>query len=186
MHTAASQSVFLLTIPCLVCCWQNSVCLNKTLETALNFRPPSNSKRSPGSMPTWKLVNPANKDSTASPAVTRKTSASVLEMSLRLEGPSLCKHLPCLKSRAVLLVLKAASPALLIKPICGGEGAEHLGASSTLQDGAVLLTDFLAVESMFSLCWEAEQRLACIFLTYPSCRRGLGSLRSGAHLEAPR
>ncbi|EOB05905.1 hypothetical protein Anapl_13149 [Anas platyrhynchos] len=102
--------------------FRNPVCLNKTLEAALNFRPPSNSKRSAGSVPAWKLVNPANKDSTASPAVMRKTLAAVLEMSLLLRGPSHCMHLPCLKSRAVLLALQApGSPALLTKSVCGGK-----------------------------------------------------------------
>lgn len=177
MHTAASQSVFVLTILCLVCCWQNPVCLNKTLEAALNFRPPSNSKWSPGSMPAWKLVNPANKDSTASPAVTRKTLAAVLEVSFILEEPSLCMHLPWLKSRAALLVVKALWESCPPNKIWGEKGAELSGVSSTLQDEAMLLTGFLAAESMFFLCWEAEWSLACIFPLTLSARGG-SALRS--------
>lgn len=185
MHTAASQSVFILTILCLVCCWQNPVCLNKTLEAALNFRPPSNSKRSPSSMPAWKIVNPANKDSTASPAVMRKTLAAVLEMSCPLEGSSLCMHLACLKSRAVL-VLKARplKPCLPNKIHLWGERGRTLGSPQHPSGWSTAAHRLSRCRACF--CCAKRQKGACVhFPAYPSCKRVLNTLEYRACLEAP-
>lgn len=184
MHTAASQSVFILTILCLVCCWQNPVCLNKTLEAALNFRPPSNSKRSPGSVPAWKLVNPANKDSTASPAVTRKTLAAVLEMSLLLWGPSLhTLTMPEKQSWAATSQgTKSPSPN---KIHLWKERGRALGS---LQHPA----GWSHAPHRLSCCGEhvfpvpRGRTRACVhFSAYPLCETGLSTLESRAHLEAP-
>lgn len=173
-----------------MCCWQNPVCLNKTLEAALNFRPPSNSKRSAGSVPAWKLVNPANKDSTASPAVMRKTLAAVLEMSLLLRGPSHCMHLPCLKSRAVLLALQApGSPALLTKSVCGGkeQSSWEPSLAPCRIEPCSRQAFWLWKECFFFFfCVPGGRMKVCVhFPAYPLCKRGLAALESGAHLEAP-
>jgi len=64
------------------------------------------------------------------------------------------------------------SHALLTRSICGGKQAGLLGISSTLQNGAMLLTGFFAAESVFFLCQEAERRLVCIFLLTLHTRGG--------------